>query len=431
MKRNVAKLSVAALAGASCLLSSHAAQGAVTVVGTKVASSVAFSNGTYDVIDFDLTGLTGIDATAGGSGQDPEVFELSGAFTAVGGQMALVGANATTEGANFLLAKGQTYTGPGTLHSSYVPFVNDVAATVVGATGASKSGGSATSISDTWYTTPAVKSGQGGGVEPGVDATKSTVASQSSSDPYANNGLLAEILVTPGAAVNYSGLIFDYGAQTGEPISFSYPAVTGSGTGTGMSGGTNKIVSLVTTGAPTGTEPNGYGTAPLGTLTVTNSGGTSGKYFPGYLNITGGATAGYVAVQGFLPGDVPEVYALQVAIGGVVLAQNDTRLAAIIADIDGSSSNVSTGGVTTVAGSPYASLFPGYDIIVPTSIAGGSSPYFAFDFSNADGTDSDSATGQVTVTSIAAVPEPATAAGLVLGAAGLLLGRRKNRVQAV
>jgi len=203
--------------------------------------------------------------------------------------------------------------------------------------------------------------------------------------------------------------------------------VTG-GTGTTVTAGSQKIISLVTGTAPTGTPPNGYGSAAMGTLTVQNAGGP-GKYFPGYFNIPGGATSGFIALAGFLPGDAPEI-AIQVAIGGVVLSPTDTRLAAIIADIKGSDANIST-GVTTVAGSPFAGIFPGYDILLPSSIAATGSPFFAFDFSNSgtDLSDTDVALGPVTVTSIAAVPEPATAAGVILSAAGLLLGRRKKRVE--
>jgi hypothetical protein len=56
-----------------------------------------------------------------------------------------------------------------------------------------------------------------------------------------------------------------------------------------------------------------------------------------------------------------------------------------------------------------------------TAAAGTVSPEFlGVDFS------SDSTTTGVTVTDVAAVPEPASAAGILLGAAGLLLGRRKR-----
>jgi hypothetical protein len=429
MKRNFSKISVAALAGASCLLTGHAAKAALTITATKAASSVAFANGTYDVIIFDLTAMTGADATKGGSGQDAEVYGLQGTFTVTGGSMALIG-TAANEGADFILPHAQqNYVAAPGLHSSYVPFGNDISAVVVGASGAGKSAGTATSITDTWYTTPAAKTGPGGGVEPGVDGPKATIASGSSSDPYANNGMLAEILVTPGASVAFAGQYSDYGFQSGAPTTFAYSSVTVSSSTTT---GTNKIVSLLATagGPPIGTAPNGYGTAPLGTLVVQNAGGP-GKYFPGYVslvssNTPNGATSGYVAVTGFLPGDYPEVYALQVEVGGAT--PTASQISTIIGDITNSSSGVAS--VTTVAGSAYASIFAGYQILITDTTV---DPYFAFDFSSSgsDTTDPDSALGPVTVTSIAAVPEPATAAGVILGAAGLLLGRRKNRLQAV
>jgi hypothetical protein len=441
MNRKFAKISAAALAGASCLLSSHAAKGALTIVATKVASSVAFFGGTYDVIVFDLTALTGVDATKGtnsGNSQDAEVVGLNGTFTVTGGtgttEMAAIGTAGAGQAAAFLAGAAPTYSSGTTVHSSYVAFKSDTGATITEVGTSSGKKGNALTFSDSWYTTPTAGNGNVGGVEPGKDPQKLTVADQSSSngDVYANNGLLAEILVNPGASVSFAGSYSDYGFTSGNATTFSYtPLVTGS---TSSTTGTNKIVSLIatTSGAPVGTAPNGYGTVPLGTLAVTNAGGP-GKYFPGYLNIPGGATSGYVAVAGFLPNDYPEVYALKLSVNGV--AATTSQIATIISDIQtsiGGQSNASLGiaSVTTVAGSPYASLFGGYSIIVTdTSV----DPYFAFDFSSSgsDTTDADSALGPVTVTSIAAVPEPATAAGVILGAAGLLLGRRKNRVVAV
>jgi len=129
------------------------------------------------------------------------------------------------------------------------------------------------------------------------------------------------------------------------------------------------VLSLVTDGfAPSGIAPNGCGLSALGTLTVTNSGGVSGKYFPGYFNVQGGSTVGYVALAGFLPTDFPEFCALQVAINGVELAPTDTRLATLMADIKAydDPDSIKNTGITTVAGSPFAPIFPGYDIVIPT-----------------------------------------------------------------
>ena len=139
------------------------------------------------------------------------------------------------------------------------------------------------------------------------------------------------------------------------------------------------------------------------------------------LNIPGGQVSGFALITTSSP-----VVALQVAVNGTVLAPNDTRLATILADINASGDSTGAGFATTVLGSAYAGLFPGYDILIPETLIG--DPYFAFDFSStaSDGTDPNSGSlGTVTVTSIASVPEPATAAGIVLGAGCLLLGRRQ------
>jgi len=240
-------------------------------------------------------------------------------------------------------------------------------------------------------------------------STDSPIEPASGTNP---NPLVAQILVLHGDGVTFTGSYTPDSSATLEATTFSYGSVT-----TTTPPPTGKIISLVATG----TTPTGYGSAPLGTLTVQNAGGP-GKYFPGYFNIPGGAATGYVAVTGFLANDYPEVYALQVDVNGVLATSS--QVATIIADIAADDSGVAS--VTTVAGSPYASLFNGYQILITDTTV---DPYFAFDFSSAS--DTDSALGAVTVTSIAAVPEPATAAGVILGAAGLLLGRRKNRVQTV
>jgi hypothetical protein len=453
MKRKLKQVSVAALAGAASMVFSSTGHAAITIVASNVGTETVNGGVTYDVIDFTLTGLSGNDAlpnlaaTPDTPAADPGVNLLAGTFSGSVANSLGVPGNATSSN-----------------NLNWTKFLNSTSlATGVGASGSQPTpGGTATNAASTqgiydWSfvnldgspVSPA-RSNAGTGVSTTAAASHATAFTGGSTSFNANwdttdtplepssgpnpNPLIAQILVLHGDGVTFSGKYAGDDSATLESTTFSYsPLVTGSSSSTT---GTNKIVSLLTTGsAPTaGSGPNGYGSSPLGTLTVTNAGG-SGKYFPGYLNIPGGATTGYIAVKGFLPGDVPEVYALQVALGGVVLAPTDTRLATIIADIKANddTNSISGAGITTVVGSPYASLFPGYDILVPSSVAGGSSPYFEFDFSSSgsDTTDGDAALGPVTVTSIAAVPEPATAAGVILGAAGLLLGRRKNRLQAV
>ncbi len=306
----------------------------------------------------------------------------------------------------------------------------------VGTGGAYLSGGNNVNVVGTTSNYPVITVGAGSG---GTQAFTNLIYK---AGPAAGQSTITAIIPTGADAITILDPTYtpststppDYVPATTGFTTNNLPALVVNVTGGAATTGSNRIVSLVTTGsAPTGTAPNGYGSTPLGTLSVQFAGG-SGKYFPGYLNISGGATSGYVAVKGFAPGDSPEIYALQVAIGGVVLSPTDTRLAAIITDIKAGDDTTSINnlGVTAVSGSPYASLFPGYDILVPSSVAGGAAPYFAFDFSSAgtDTTYGDPALGNITVTAIAAVPEPATAAGVILGAAGLLLGRRKNRATA-
>jgi len=419
MNRKFAKISMAALAGASCLLASHSSKAAIVVTATKAASSVSFAGGTYDVILFDLTNLTGADATKGnnaGNSQDAEVLGLQGTFTVTGGtgttEMAVVGATTAKQEAGLLSTAGQGYAASGSTHSSYVAFPSDASAyssTIVGAAG-TKTTGNASSFSDTWSVTPGTGNGNVGGVEPGKDPQTLTLA-DGGSDPYANNGLLAEILVNPGASVSFTGQYSDYGFTAGNSTTFAYTPGGG-----GSTTGTNKIISLLTTASNIQAAPNGYGSTPLATLAVSPNGKAT------KVTLGSPAAIGYVAITG---GPAP-AYALALDVNGLPATQ--AQLNTIVNDINASNSGI-TAEVETQTGGPFGSTFaPG--IIISDSLAG-ASPFFSFDFQNnsTDTTDPDSALGPVTVTSIAAVPEPATAAGVILGAAGLLLGRRKNRVQ--
>jgi hypothetical protein len=196
--------------------------------------------------------------------------------------------------------------------------------------------------------------------------------------------------------------------------------VTGGSTGTNTTG-SNKIISLVTgtnPGAPTGTPPNGYGNTSLGTLDVHNGS-------PAIITEPGvGVTSGFVAIT--TGGAHPTEVGIQVDVNGVHATA--TQIAQIIADINASNNQGNGSLATTTAAAGLSSVFgTSVDIVMP--IGSSTNPFFAFDFSGSqsDFTDGDTALGPVTVTAIAAVPEPATAAGVILGAAGLLLGRRKNR----
>jgi len=293
----------------------------------------------------------------------------------------------------------------------------------IGADGAYLSGGNNTNVTDPGpnnTNTPLLTVGVGGSQIFTHLVFKAVAASGSTTiTPFlAPGGTAIVVEKTAGSASSAPG----YGSTTAGFTTTNLPALTinvGSTGGGGGTTGTNKIISL-TANPSTGTAPNGYGTVSLGTLSPVN-GSPVGINFS-----SGGVAVGYVTDTVGSP-----VYALKVAIGGTTLAPSDSRLSAIVADINASDNGIVTAKLMT-SSTHYGSLFPGYDILITTATSG-SDPAFQFDFSStpSDGTDSDTALGAVTVTSIAAVPEPATAAGVILGAAGLLLGRRKNRLQAV
>jgi hypothetical protein len=188
------------------------------------------------------------------------------------------------------------------------------------------------------------------------------------------------------------------------------------------SGTTHSIISLTA-----GTTAPAYGTFD-GTIAVTGKGNGSYNVTPAAGFTT--AATGYSNVSGFNPTTDTEIYALKLSLGGTPLASNDTRLSTIVADINGggNTGDIAPTGITaSLVTGVFSTLFPGYDVLLTSSgfTAGtGGTSELGFDFSSAG--DADTATGAVTVTGIAAVPEPATAAGVVLGAAGLLLGRRRK-----
>lgn len=178
------------------------------------------------------------------------------------------------------------------------------------------------------------------------------------------------------------------------------------------------IVSLTTV------APTAYGSQLGSTIALTYTG--PGGYVPGQTTFAA-SNKGYGVITGFHTPDT-EIYALDVlnASGG---ALTTAQISAVISDINASSA---VDGVTAsvIAGTKYAGLFPAYDVLLTGTLPAvtGATDYLGIDFS-ATG-DTDPATAGFTVVGIAAVPEPATMAGAVLGAAGLLLGRRKNRTVA-
>ncbi len=427
MNRNFTKLSVAALAGAAALTGATRSYGALVLSETKVGSAVTFSNGTYDVWDVDITGMTGLDATKGANGgysQDAQVLGLQGTFVATGAGLAAPGKTTTTSGsssyANYITTGGSPQVNGKAYAGTYVAFPNVTATTIVESGTANTGTGAATSLGGTWSVTPAIgQGGNVGGVEPGQDPQGLTVA-DGGSDPYATNGMLAEVLIPSGTSATFTGSYIDYGYPTGNAITFAVGA-------TSVAGPTHSIISLLA-----GTiAPAGYGSFD-GSIAMTGKG--NGSY-----NVTAAtgftsATTGYVSVTGFSPSTDTEIYALKLNNASGAIASSSTQIATIIADINGANGNLnsSTGGVTASAiTGVFTSLFPGYDLLLTSTSASpalGGAAELGFDFSS-NGGEGNAADAGVYVAGVAAVPEPATAAGIVLGAAGLLLGRRKKQIE--
>jgi len=224
---------------------------------------------------------------------------------------------------------------------------------------------------------------------------------------------------------------------TGADVINALPALTVNGGGVTTTP-THNIINLtsatqaggnygvqLTSGAGANQATFAPNTPVAGTINVTKGGANS--YTPGFANGVSGATAGtgaitdFTAISGFAAGD-QEIYALKLLVGSS--APTTTQINSIVADIGGQSA---TDGVSTVAsllGSPsglagqIASLFPGYDLMLTVS-PGTTTPFLGFDFSQ------ETNVAGVVVTNIAAVPEPASAAILLIGSS-LLLGRRKR-----
>jgi hypothetical protein len=205
------------------------------------------------------------------------------------------------------------------------------------------------------------------------------------------------------------------------PLNFIEPGLPPIVSLSPVSGGTpifygNKLSPSATPGVDQATFDNGGSADGI----IHLLGSSVAGYVAGHANNIGGSGSGgesqfYTEVSGWNPATDIEIFALNVKVNGAdpTLAQDS----AIVDEINARSIGNITASV--LPGGQYASVFPGYDILL-TAVDGMTSPeYLGFDFPFPSGTD-------VTVTDIAVVPEPASLAAVLPAAAGLLLGRRKR-----
>jgi hypothetical protein len=221
------------------------------------------------------------------------------------------------------------------------------------------------------------------------------------------NGTIGLITYTSGGSSTTAAGAPKYGNVTvvagdGNIVN-NLPALTVIVTPTAVITG-HPIVSLTAEGS----QVAGYGHNTLPTLTVV---GSHGSYVA--ANDAASGTSADVEVTGFNPATDNEVYALKLSGAG-------GNIGNIISEINASN----TGVTAEVPTSDVSALFPGYQIelVAKTGSQSGDQD-LGIDLS---GLTENSTPGTVTLADIAAVPEPASI-GLLMGASGLLMGRRKRK----
>jgi hypothetical protein len=259
-------------------------------------------------------------------------------------------------------------------------------------------------------------------------------------------GVSAPVALYSGLRINPKGAaLTTSGTQTTFTVTSNNTAINFSAQGADTTGstpshtyvnraftvGTDTLSALpsltIVYGASTTTTPTGH---PIIALTSTANGsygstvatlavnGSSGGYMPAYASVASLNTGSAAATFTPTPTSGSEVYALKLT-GPAGATLTAAQIQTIITDINASSAT--DGVVASTIGSAFTNVFPGYQVELTADALAGSAS-LGFDFTQ------ETSVAGVVVTGVAAVPEPATAAGLVLGATGLLLGRRKNRM---
>jgi hypothetical protein len=194
----------AILFGALALAAASAvANAGIIVASTDTPAGTGGNDSTFDEITFTITGWTGAD----GAPLDG-VQGIIGTFSAGGGGVLSVPAKLTAPTHPYTTYITNVLGGldaVGTTPASYANFENQTAASE------SSASQTPTSFGATWFTT---------GIHPGL-TTDTRLAPGTPINPNFDNNLLAQIFVTPGDTVSFSGTV---GTTAGtSPLSFSGP----------------------------------------------------------------------------------------------------------------------------------------------------------------------------------------------------------------